>query len=149
MGDILKNFNKIVWPPGFDKKLRIFKPQSKNKEQLHIWFNCFLYCAWWQWYGMPTVLSCYSFRKFKSWNFWQFFKNDQVKHLLSNPFQAHWNTGSVPKQVNDKVSGIKTCKFGTGTTKNDYNNIHNEIVEKYQESPKKWCFSSKSPRGKN
>ena len=44
----------------------------------------------------------------------KFLKNDQVKHLLPN-LLAHWNTGSVAKQVNDKVSGIKTCKFESGT----------------------------------
>ena len=50
-------------------------------------------------------------------------------------YERHFHYGSnasdpVAKQVTDKVSGIKTCKFGSGTIKNHYNVICGHISGK-------------------
>ena len=45
-----------------------------------------------------------------------------------------------PKKVNNKVSGIGTCKFEFSIIKNHYNNIHNDILDKHQKKPQKGCF---------
>ena len=53
-----------------------------------------------------------------------------------------------PKRVNNKVSGIGTCKFEFNTIKHHYNDIHNDILDKHQKkSPERGVFSPKrAPR---
>ena len=51
------------------------------------------------------------------------------------------------KRVNDKVSGIWTCKFEFSTIKSHYNDIQNGILDKHQKSPKRGVFCPKrAPR---
>ena len=61
-------------------------------------------------------------------------------------FLANGEAVSTPKEVNDKVSGIGTCKFEFSTLKNHYKDIHNDILDKGSKKPQKWgVFSPKSP----
>ena len=54
-----------------------------------------------------------------------------------------------PKKVTDDVSCNGICKFEFCTVKNHYSDIHNDILDKHQKSPKKGYFLAlKVPRGR-
>ena len=54
----------------------------------------------------------------------------------------------IQKRVNGKVSGIGTYKFEFSTIKNDYNDIHNDILDKHQKkAPNGVVLALKEPPG--
>ena len=81
-------------------------------------------------------------------------KSYKIKSLILNNlgafgvFLANGEAVSTPKEVNDEVSGIGTCKFEFSTIKNHYKDIHNDILDKSLKKPQNGVFLAlKVPRG--
>ena len=66
---------------------------------------------------------------------------------IFSPKSSQWTRNTTQKRVNDKVSGIGTCKFEFSSLKNHYNDIHNCISTNIRKKPQKGVFSPKrAPR---